>query len=226
MRMITPRMNPARADLYRRALTLAYVTIFYNLIEGVVSIFFGISDETLALFGFGLDSFVEVISGVGIWHMTRRLGADDDLSPDAFERRALRITATAFYILAAGLAVTAVINLAQGHRPETTFWGIVISLISIFTMWLLIRLKLDVGNKLGSQAIVADAHCTRACMYLSFVLLFASAGYALTGIGGLDALGAALIAVFAFREGRESFEKARGIACGCADCGSSGKSCP
>jgi divalent metal cation (Fe/Co/Zn/Cd) transporter len=204
-----------RPKLYRQALLLAYITIFYNLVEGVVSVFFGFEDETLALFGFGLDSFVEVISGIGIWHMTTRMKDAGDASPDQFERRALRTTGTAFYILAAGLAVTGVLNLIRGHAPETTFWGIVVSSISIFTMWALIHFKMKVGKALGSQAIVADANCTKTCMYLSFALLFASAGYELTGIGGLDALGAFAIAWFAWREARESFEKARGIGCSC-----------
>ncbi len=204
-----------RPKLYRQALLLAYITIVYNLIEGVVSVFFGFEDETLALFGFGLDSFVEVISGIGIWHMTTRMKDAGDASPDDFERRALRTTGTAFYILAAGLTVTGVLNLVRGHAPETTFWGIVVSSISIFTMWALIHFKMKVGNALGSQAIVADANCTLTCMYLSFALLFASAGYELTGIGGLDAVGAFAIAWFAWREGKESFEKARGIGCSC-----------
>ena len=206
-----------RSRLYRQALLLAYITILYNLVEGVVSVFFGFEDETLALFGFGLDSFVEVISGIGIWHLTTRLKDAGDVSPDDFERRALRTTGTAFYILAAGLTVTGILNLVRGHAPETTFWGIVVSSISIFTMWALIHFKMKVGKALGSQAIVADANCTKTCMYLSFALLFASAGYELTGIGGLDAVGAFAIAWFAWREGKESFEKARGIGCSCGD---------
>ncbi len=205
-----------RANLYRWALVLAWITIGYNLAEGLVSVVFGMEDETLALFGFGLDSFVEVISGVGIWHMVRRIRRRPEDDPDPFERTALRITGTAFYLLTAGLAISAAYNLYIGHRPETTFWGIVVSLISIFTMWALIHYKVKVGRGLGSAAILADANCTKTCLYLSFVLLLASAGYELTGIGGLDALGAAAIAVFAFREGREAFEKAAGEACCCS----------
>ncbi|MBU0986797.1 MAG: cation transporter, partial [Proteobacteria bacterium] len=120
-----------------------------------------------------------------------------------------------FYILGVGLFVTAGVNLYQGHRPETTFWGIVIAVISIFTMWALIHFKTKVGRELDSEAILEDANCTKACLYLSFVLLLASVGFELTGIGGIDSVGAILIAVFAFREGRESFEKAHGTACHC-----------
>jgi divalent metal cation (Fe/Co/Zn/Cd) transporter len=109
-------------------------------------------------------------------------------------------------------------NLYQGHKPETTIWGIIISAVSIITMWLLIHFKMKVGKELNSQAIIADAVCTKTCLYLSFVLLFASAGYELTGIGGLDSSGALVIAWFSFREGREAFEKAKGGTCSCNSC--------
>jgi divalent metal cation (Fe/Co/Zn/Cd) transporter len=185
----------------------------------LLSIFFGLDDETFALFGFGLDSFVEVISGIGIWHMIKRLKNNSTDSPDRFERRALRITGTAFYILTAGLLAVALVNLYKNHEPETTFWGIVISLVSIITMWLLIHYKVKIGRQLNSQAIIADANCTRTCLYLSFVLLLASSGYELTGIGGLDSVGAIAIAGLSFREGRESFQKASGTeVCGCSSC--------
>jgi len=203
---------------FATALLLARITVFYNLAEGAVSVFFGAADETLSLFGFGVDSFVEVISGIGIWHMLARMMRHPDASPDAFERTALRVPGTAFYFLAAGLIATAAVNRYTGLRPETTFWGIVISLISIVTMWLLIHFKLKVGRALHSDAIIADANCTKTCLYLSFVLLISSLGYELTGIGWFDSLGAVAIAVFSFREGRESFEKAKGKSCSCQNC--------
>jgi divalent metal cation (Fe/Co/Zn/Cd) transporter len=211
-----------RARLYRLASLLALITIFYNLGEGLVSVFFGLEDETVALFGFGLDSFVEVISGLGIWHMVRRVrnhGGEAD--PDRFERTALRITGTAFYLLAGGLTLTAAINLYTRHAPETTLWGIIIASVSILTMWLLIHYKMKVGRALGSDAIIADANCTKTCLYLSVILLLSSVGYEVTGVGGMDAAGALFIAWFSFREGREAFEKARGKGCACSGtCGS------
>lgn len=212
----------ARNKLYQRANVLALITIFYNILEGLFSVGFGVSDETFVLFGFGLDSFVEVISGIGVWHMIRRIRLAGNSSPDAFERRALKVTGTAFYILAVGLIITGILNLIQGHKPETTFWGIVIAVISIGSMWLLIHYKVEVGRALESQAILADAACTRTCLYLSVVLLLASVGYELTGIGGLDALGVVVIAGFAFHEGREAFEKAQGKSCSCGNCHTAG----
>lgn len=212
-------MPPSRDRLYRTANLLALFTIGYNIIEGVVSVWLGASDETLSLFGFGVDSFVEVISGIGIWHLIRRIRANGGESRDDFERRALRITGGAFYLLTVGLAVSAGLSLFQHHRPTTTVWGIVVSLVSIALMWLLIRVKTQVGIALESPALLADAACSRACLYLSLVLLVASAGYELTGIGGCDALGALLIGYFAYREGREALQKAKGLTCSCCSCG-------
>lgn len=204
------------SELYRTASLLALITIGYNILEGVVSVLMGASDETLSLFGFGLDSFVEVVSGFGIWHMLRRLRHGEVEKRDEYEQKALRITGGAFYVLAAGLSVTAGLSLWGQHRPITTVWGIIISLISIVSMWLLIRQKITVGKALNSDAILADAACTRACLLLSVALLLTSAGYELTGIGQLDAVGSLAIAWLSLKEGREAFAKSRGGACSCS----------
>jgi len=207
--MNTLQIVSRNSRLYQWASVLALVTIFYNIAEGMVSVFFGLEDGSMSLFGFGLDSFVEVVSGIGIWHMVHRIRQNGGESPDRFEQRALRITGSAFFVLTAGLVLTSIIDLYRGHRPESTFWGIVISLVSIFSMWLLIHAKMSVGMKLNSQAILADAACTRACLQLSVVLLVASVGYRLTNIGGLDSIGAMVIGGICFREGKEAFEKAK-----------------
>ena len=202
--------------LHDRATYLALFTIIYNLIEGAVSVWMGAADETLALFGFGIDSFIEVLSAIGVWHMLRRIRANNGETRDEFEQRALRITGGAFYLLTTGLVLTALLSIYKQHRPETTLWGIVISLASISFMWYLIHQKTKVGRALGSQAILADAACSRACVYLSVVLLISSIGFELTGIGSLDAMGAILIAWLSFKEGKESFEKAGQLNCICS----------
>jgi divalent metal cation (Fe/Co/Zn/Cd) transporter len=213
-------MNHAARDrLYKTAYLLAVITIAYNIVEGIVSVWFGAEDQTLSLFGFGVDSFVEVISGIGIWHMVRRIRSDGGESRDTFERRALLITGCAFFILTAGLVVSSGLSIYGQHRPDSTLWGIIVSLVSIACMWLLIHYKTKVGVGLDSPAILADAACSRVCLQLSLVLLVASAGYELTGIGGFDAVGALLIAYLAFKEGKEALRKARGLACCCSgDC--------
>lgn len=215
MEVILLSQDKEKNLFFKWATALALITIFYNLIEGLVSIFFGFEDGTVSLLGFGIDSFVEVISGIGIWHMIRRMRANSDASADLFERTALIVTGTAFYLLTGGLIITSLINFYKGNKPTTTLWGIIVAAISILTMWMLIHYKVKVGRRFSSDALLADAACTKTCLYLSVILLVASVGYEATGIGLLDSLGAVGIAVFSFKEGRESFEKAKGKSCGC-----------
>jgi len=202
---------------YKKVLWLAIFTIVYNIIEGVISVIIGIQDETLALFGFGVDSFIEVISGVGILQMVIRIGRDYKASRTRFEITALRITGLSFYILSAGLLVGAAVNIYQGHKPDTTLWGVVISGISIVVMLFLYRSKIYYGNKLNSEPVIADGRCTLVCIYMSVVLLISSGIYEMTGIGWVDSVGALGLAWFSFKEGKEAFEKASGKECCCGE---------
>jgi len=204
-------------DKLKYAFTLSLITIFYNLAEGIISVYFGANDETLALFGFGVDSFVEVISGIGIAHMIVRMKYSRVENRDAFEKTALRITGTAFYLLAIGLIVGSVLNIINNVKPESTLPGIIIAVISIATMYWLMTSKLKVGKALHSDAIIADANCTKTCFYLSFILLASSGLYEFFNIAYFDILGSLGIAYFAFKEGREAFEKVKSgkLMCNC-----------
>jgi divalent metal cation (Fe/Co/Zn/Cd) transporter len=202
---------------YKRVLWLAIFTIGYNLIEGLVSVWFGMEDESLALFGFGVDSFVEVISGIGILQMVIRIRMNPDSSHSRFEKRALQITGGGFYLLAAGLLIGAVLNVIQGHKPTTTLWGIVVSIVSLIVMFWLYRSKISYGRKLKAEPVIADGKCTLVCIYMSGVLLVSSVIYELTGFGWVDTIGALGLAWFSFSEGKEAFEKAAGKECECGD---------
>jgi divalent metal cation (Fe/Co/Zn/Cd) transporter len=199
------------------ALWLALFTIFYNLAEGLISVFFGISDETLTLFGFGVDSFIEVMSGIGILAMVMRIRQNPETPRSQFERTALRVTGTSFYLLAIGLGITAIYNLFTAHKPETTLPGLIISVVSIAIMWLLVMGKRKVGYTLNSSSILADANCTMVCVYMSLVLLASSLIYELTGFGFVDSIGALGLIYFSYNEGKESFEKAAGMDDCCED---------
>jgi divalent metal cation (Fe/Co/Zn/Cd) transporter len=203
--------------LYTFATALALITIGYNIVEGAVSVFFGLVDGSTVLFGFGVDSFVEVVSGIGIWHMVWRIRNNSEENLDHFEQTALKITGIGFYVLVVGLSITAAADLYWGHKPDTTFWGIVVSVISITIMWLLTHYKVKVGKQINSEAILSDAACTRACLQLSIVLLIASVGYEITHIGGIDSVGTFVIAGLCYREGKEALEKAKikSLACTC-----------
>lgn len=212
---------PSKKDtdrLFKYALWLGYFTIAFNIIEGLVSILFGVKDETLTLLGFGVDSFIEVLSGLGIVAMVLRIRQNLDSPRTVFEQTALRVTGTSFYILSAGLFVSAVLNIITGHKPESALPGVIISLVSIASMWMLVTAKRRVGHALNSQPILADANCTLVCIYMSLVLLASSFLYMLTGAGFLDSLGSIGLIYFAVNEGKEAFEKARGMeTCHCSE---------
>ena len=210
---------PDEKHLYKIAFGLAIFTIIYNIVEGFVSTFLGFEDESLTLFGFGSDSFIEVISGLGIAHMIIRIKKNPDSNRDAFERTALRITGYAFYLLVIGLVATSFYNIWINHKPVTTFWGLVISVLSIVVMWILVAWKRKVGNQLNSEPILADANCTMVCIYMSVILLLSSGIYELFQISYIDSIGTLALTYFAFKEGNECFEKAKSDKyCGCDTC--------
>jgi divalent metal cation (Fe/Co/Zn/Cd) transporter len=177
----------------------------------------GYSDETLSLFGFGADSFIEVISGLGIAIMIMRIKQNPESPKSRFEITALKITGSAFYLLSAGLLVGIVLNIINHHKPETTLWGIIIALISITVMVWLMNAKKRIGKKLNSEPVIADANCTRVCVYMSIVLLLSSLIYEFTGFAYADSIGAAGLIYFSISEGKEAFERAKGKECNCVD---------
>lgn len=208
-------MTNSEQNLYQKAWLLSLFTIFYNVIEGLVSMFFGYEDETLALFGFGVDSFIEVMSGIGIAVMILRIKQNPESNKSSFEKTALKITGFAFYILSVGLLAGIVLNLINGHKPETTLWGVIVSSLSILIMIWLMYAKMKIGKKLGSDPIIADSNCTKVCVYMSVVLLLSSLIYELTGFAYADVIGTAGLIYFSLSEGKEAFEKAEGKECCC-----------
>lgn len=210
-------METSEEKLYQKAYLLSLFTIIYNLVEGVISMLLGYEDEALTLFGFGVDSFIEVMSGIGIAIMILRIRKNPQSSKSEFEIKALKITGTAFYLLSAGLLAGIVLSLINNHKPETTFWGVIISLLSIVVMLWLMNAKKSTGKKLHSDPIISDANCTKICVYMSVVLLISSLIYEFTGFAYADVIGAAGLVWFSVSEGKEAFEKAKGKSCDCCE---------
>tara|TARA_Y100001935_G_scaffold244210_1_gene236436 strand:+ start:1165 stop:1782 length:618 start_codon:yes stop_codon:yes gene_type:complete len=196
-----------KLHLINLALYLSIFTIAYNIFEGLISIYIGYNDETLALLGFGVDSFVEVFSGFGILNLSLLMKYNKKI--DFSEKMALKITGSSFYLLTIALLITSTVNIVNSHEPITTKWGIVISLISLTIMWYLIKRKKYVGKELNSNAIIADAKCNIVCMQLSVVLLLSSLFNHYLSIGYFDSIGALVIAFYSFKEGREAFSKSK-----------------
>ena len=204
--------------LYQQAYRLSLFTIFYNVVEGVVSMLIGYEDSTLTLFGFGVDSFIEVMSGIGIAVMVLRIRQNPESPKSSFEIKALKVIGTAFYLLSTGLIAGIIYNINHHHKPEATLWGVFISIVSIAVMVWLMNAKMKAGKQLNSAAIIADSNCTKVCVYMSVVLLVSSLIYELSGFMYADAIGALGLIYFSVSEGKEAFEKAKGKECDCEKC--------
>lgn len=188
----------------RFAVALAWFTIIYNVVEGVVAIAAGASAGAVSLLGFGLDSVIEVVTAsvVLIRLRSELRGAEPD---ERKERIALRVIAVTFFALALYLIVAGIRDLIVGETPETSPLGIVITALSLIVMPLLALMKRRVGKRLGSRLVLADAAETALCAVLSVSTLLGLVLYLATGWTWLDPVAGFVIALFAINEGREAW---------------------
>jgi len=158
-------------DLLKKALMLSYITVGYNIIEGVVSLIAGALAGSIALTGFGLDSFVESLSGViMIWRLRHRDSVDEE-AKERMEKRALRLIGATFFIFGGYVLYESVRKLYLAEIPEPSVFGIIIALVSIIAMPVLFMQKYRIGTTLGLKSLIADSKETLACVFLSASLL-------------------------------------------------------
>jgi divalent metal cation (Fe/Co/Zn/Cd) transporter len=193
-----------RTRLGRRARLLAGASVGYNVIEAVIAITAGLAAGSVALVGFGLDSTVEVSSGLIIlWQFRHAM-------PQSRERLALRLMAVSFFALAGYVAVESVRALIGGHTPDASRVGIGLAVASLIIMPFLSWAQRRTGTALGSNAVVADSTQTLLCTYMSGVLLIGLILNATLGWSWADPLAGLVIAAVAAKEGREAW---RGEGC-------------
>lgn len=190
----------------KRGLQLEYLTVGWNIVEGIIAVAAGIAAGSIALIGFGVDSFVETISGsVIVWRLVAETrGRHDEEAIERIEARAERLVGIAFLLLAAYVAFEAVRTLINQEAPEASPVGIVLTAVSVAVMLWLARAKRRVGEALGSRAMIADAQQTYACWYLSIVALVGLALNAGLGWWWADPVAALGITVLLVREGIEA----------------------
>jgi divalent metal cation (Fe/Co/Zn/Cd) transporter len=195
-----------RQEHLRRGLLLEYLTVGWNVIEGLVAIGAGIASGSIALIAFGADSVVETISGVVlIWRLrAEERGGLDEAEVERVEGRAERLVGVSFLILAVYVAFEAARTLLTAEAPDASPIGIILTAVSIAVMLWLAREKLLTGRALGSRALIADSKQTRACWYLSAVTLAGLGLNALLGWWWADPVAALAIAVLLVREGWEA----------------------
>ena len=198
MATLAPRFD--RHALERRARTLAWIGIGWGVVEFAVAIAAGIAAGSIALIGFGADSFVEAVSGfVVIWLFTGlRRGSH------TAERRAEILIAALFFLLAAYVAVEAAVTLVSRDHPAVSWVGIALAAVTAVAMPVLATAKRRVGAALSSTATVKEAGQTQLCAYLSIALLIGLGANALLGWWWADPLAALAIAGVAAQEGRSS----------------------
>jgi len=217
--MSTTSVQPAltaaeRTALGRRAQLLAGASVAYNVLEAIIAVTAGIAAGSVALVGFGLDSVVEVSSGLIIlWQFRHRL-------PETRERQALRLMALAFFALAVYVTVESIRDLFfAGGAPSTSPLGIGLAIVSLIVMPVLSWAQRRTGRALGSSTVVADSTQTLLCTYLSAVLLVGLVLNATLGWGWADPVAGLVVAAVAAREGAEAW-RGKGCACGAAACAS------
>ena len=195
-----------RSSLLARGLRLEYLTVGWNLVEGVIAISAALAAGSVALLGFGIDSFVESTSGgILIWRLLAERGTTDLERIETVERRAQKLVAVSLFGLAAFLLFDSVKTLALQERPEPSAVGIAVTGLSIGVMWWLARAKRRTAIALGSRAMEADAFQTTACWWLSIIVLAGIGVNALTGWWWADPVAALVMTSFLVREGREAW---------------------
>jgi divalent metal cation (Fe/Co/Zn/Cd) transporter len=195
-----------RAQHLSRGLRLEYLTVGWNIVEGLVAITAALAAGSVALLGFGIDSFVETASGsILIWRLIAERRATDEARIDHIERRAQRLVAASLVLLAGYIAFDSATSLLAGERPRPSLVGIILALASLSVMWWLARQKRRVGVDLGSRAMTADAFQTDACFWLSLFLLVGIGANALFGFSWADPAAALGMTVFLIREAREAW---------------------
>ena len=212
---MNPAIDPAsgRPATLRRALRLEYLTVGWNVVEGAIAVTAALAAGSVALLGFGVDSFIECVSGlVLIWRLgaEKRLGSRAEI--DRLDARAHKLVGLSLFLLAGYVAFESIETLWSGDRPEPSLVGIGLTAVSITVMLWLARAKRRLAIALGSRALEADAFQTTACFWLSVITLAGIGLNAAFGLWWADPLAALAMTGFLAKEGREAW---RGEDCGC-----------
>jgi divalent metal cation (Fe/Co/Zn/Cd) transporter len=190
-----------KSGLHKKALSLSYFTVGYNILEGVISIFAGSSVSSIALIGFGLDSFVESLSGmVMIWRL-RKSGKILAEEEEKVERRAERLIAYSFFILGVYILYESGRKLYLHEIPSPSLLGIIVAIASIIVMPVLFYVKYQTGKSMGSRSLIADSKETLACLFLSIALLIGLVLNYLYRLWQADPIVGFVIVIFLMKEG-------------------------
>jgi cation diffusion facilitator family transporter len=195
------------SNLHKKALGLSYFTVGYNIIEGIASIAAGFWAGSIALVGFGLDSFIESMSGsIMIWRFRKheKLSQEEE---EKIEKKAVKLVAITFFILGAYVLFESVKKLLRREIPDPSIIGIIIAMISIIVMPILFHLKYKTGKQIKSRSLMADSKETLACMLLSAALLVGLGLNYLYGLWKADPVVGLIIVVYLLKEGYSTWKE-------------------
>lgn len=202
----TPTDVAGRASARARALRLEHLTVGYNIVEGLIAVIAATAAGSVALLGFGVDSFIESLSGaILIWRLRAESRSSTSAAIQALDRKAERWVGVSFFVLAAYIAWEAAASLVEGRRPEITWIGIGLTVISVAIMWWLGAAKRRAARELGSRALEADAFQTTVCWWLSLITLGGVGLNAALGWWWADPVSALGMSALLLREGREAW---------------------
>jgi len=188
-------------DLRKKAFILSIITVSYNIIEGIVSIIAGVLSNSIALKGFGIDSFIESISGaVMIWRF-KKYDKITEEEEEKIERISQRLVAISFFILSAYIIYESISKLYFKEITQPSILGLAIIIMSIIVMPVLFYFKYKIGRSLGSKSLVADSKETLACLFLSIAVLFGIILNFLFGFWQADPIAGIVIAIYLIIEG-------------------------
>ncbi len=199
--------------LHKKALLLSYFTVGYNLVEGIVSIIAGLLAGSIALVGFGLDSFVESLSGsVMIWRFRRQEEMSEE-EEERVEKKAIRLVAYTFFVLGAYVLYESVKKIYLHEIPDPSLFGIIIAIVSIIVMPVLFYMKYRTGESINSRSLVADSKQTLACVFLSVALLIGLGLNYLYGLWQADSVVGFVVVAYLIKEGYAALKEEKLCSC-------------
>jgi cation diffusion facilitator family transporter len=196
---------------HQRGLLSEYFTVGWNVIEGIIAIGAGIIAGSIALVGFGLDSYIEVVSGLVLVWRLRKHGFGDEEDEEAAEKKAILFVGVTFFLLASYVVYESGRKLLSQERPEESPVGIILAFVSLIVMPALAIYKKKIASEINSRALRADALETLACSYLSLTLVVGLGANSLFGWWWADPVAALAMVYFLVKEGWEAITEGREV---------------
>jgi len=184
----------------RSGIRLEQLTVAWMVIEAAVAIGAGIAARSVLLTAFGVDSVIELLSGVVLY---RRLKGDSE----RVEATAVRISAVLLVLLCVYVVASSLTGLLLRVEPAASVVGIAISAVALVAMPLLARAKRRVNVVLQSPSLRADIAETVSCAYLAAVTLAGLVVAGLTGWWWVQYAAALLLLFWLVPETRETLEE-------------------